>query len=50
MGVYGVPESFLVGRDGRIVYKLIGPMTPENLDTTLKPEIEKALAATTPSS
>jgi cytochrome c biogenesis protein CcmG/thiol:disulfide interchange protein DsbE len=24
-GVYGVPESFLVGRDGRIVYKLIGP-------------------------
>jgi hypothetical protein len=49
-GVYGVPESFLVGRDGRIAYKLIGPMTPENLDTTLKPEIEKALAATTPSS
>jgi cytochrome c biogenesis protein CcmG/thiol:disulfide interchange protein DsbE len=49
-GVYGVPESFLVGRDGRIVYKLIGPMTPENLDNTLKPEIERALAVTTPSS
>ncbi len=49
-GVYGVPESFIVGRDGRIAYKLIGPITPENLDNTLKPEIEKALAAPAPSS
>jgi len=49
-GVYGVPESFLVGRDGRIAYKLIGPITPENLDNALKPEIEKALAAPAPSS
>ena len=48
-GVYGVPESFLVGRDGRIAYKLIGPITPENLDNTLKPEIEKALTASAPS-
>ena len=48
-GVYGVPESFVVGRDGRIAYKLIGPITPENLDNTLKPEIEKALAASAPS-
>jgi cytochrome c biogenesis protein CcmG/thiol:disulfide interchange protein DsbE len=44
-GVYGVPETFVVGRDGRIAYKLIGPITPENLDTALKPAIEKALAA-----
>ena len=44
-GVYGVPESFVVGRDGRIAYKLIGPITPENLDKALKPAIEKALAA-----
>ena len=42
-GVYGVPETFLVGRDGRIAYKLIGPITADNLDGTLKPEIEKAL-------
>ncbi|HEY2186565.1 MAG TPA: DsbE family thiol:disulfide interchange protein [Xanthobacteraceae bacterium] len=49
-GVYGVPESFLVGRDSRIVYKLIGPITPENLETVLKPEIEKAVAAPAPSS
>ncbi len=44
-GVYGVPETFLVGRDGRIAYKLVGPITPQNLDAVLKPQIEKALAA-----
>jgi cytochrome c biogenesis protein CcmG/thiol:disulfide interchange protein DsbE len=43
-GVYGVPETFIVGHDGRIAYKLIGPITPENLETVLKPQIEKALA------
>jgi cytochrome c biogenesis protein CcmG/thiol:disulfide interchange protein DsbE len=42
-GVYGVPETFIIGRDGRITYKLIGPVTPENLETALKPAIEKAL-------
>jgi cytochrome c biogenesis protein CcmG/thiol:disulfide interchange protein DsbE len=44
-GVYGVPETFVIGRDGRIAYKLIGPITSGNLDTTLRPAIEKALAA-----
>jgi cytochrome c biogenesis protein CcmG/thiol:disulfide interchange protein DsbE len=44
-GVYGVPETFLIGRDGRIAYKLVGPITPQNLESVLKPEIEKALAA-----
>jgi cytochrome c biogenesis protein CcmG, thiol:disulfide interchange protein DsbE len=44
-GVYGVPETFVVGRDGRIAYKLVGPITPENFDAVLKPQIEKALAA-----
>ena len=43
-GVYGVPETFVVGRDGRITYKLIGPITPSNLERALKPAIEKALA------
>jgi len=44
-GVYGVPETFVIGRDGRIAYKLVGPITPDNLQTTLKPQLEKALAA-----
>ena len=43
-GVYGVPETFLVGRDGRIAYKLVGPITAANMKAVLKPEIEKALA------
>jgi cytochrome c biogenesis protein CcmG/thiol:disulfide interchange protein DsbE len=43
-GVYGVPETFIVGRDGRIAYKLIGPIFPENLESELKPQLEKALA------
>jgi cytochrome c biogenesis protein CcmG/thiol:disulfide interchange protein DsbE len=44
-GVYGVPETFVIGRDGRIAYKLVGPITPDNLEKALKPAIEKALAA-----
>jgi cytochrome c biogenesis protein CcmG/thiol:disulfide interchange protein DsbE len=43
-GVYGVPETFIVSRDGRIVYKLVGPITPGNLEAAVKPAIEKALA------
>lgn len=43
-GVYGVPETFVVGRDSRIAFKLVGPITPENYESTLKPQIEKALA------
>ena len=44
-GVYGVPETFLVGREGTIVYKMVGPVTPANIDSVLKAEIEKALRA-----
>jgi cytochrome c biogenesis protein CcmG/thiol:disulfide interchange protein DsbE len=45
-GVYGVPETFIVGRDGKVAYKLVGPITPENLERVMKPEIDKALAGT----
>jgi len=44
-GVYGVPETYLIGRDGTIVYKLVGPVTAENLDGALNPEIAKAATA-----
>jgi cytochrome c biogenesis protein CcmG/thiol:disulfide interchange protein DsbE len=46
-GVYGVPETFLVGREGKIVYKLVGPVTPDNIDRVLRAEIDKALKAGT---
>jgi cytochrome c biogenesis protein CcmG/thiol:disulfide interchange protein DsbE len=44
-GVYGVPETFIVGREATIVYKMVGPVTPENIDSVLKVEIDKALKA-----
>jgi cytochrome c biogenesis protein CcmG/thiol:disulfide interchange protein DsbE len=44
-GVYGVPETFVIGRDARIAYKLVGPITPENFQSILLPQIDKALAA-----
>jgi cytochrome c biogenesis protein CcmG/thiol:disulfide interchange protein DsbE len=44
-GVYGVPESFLVGRDGTILYKHVGPFDQQSVETDLMPQIEKALSA-----
>jgi cytochrome c biogenesis protein CcmG/thiol:disulfide interchange protein DsbE len=44
-GVYGVPENFVIGRDGRIAYKLVGPITEANIDSVVRAELEKALAA-----
>lgn len=40
-GVYGVPETFLIDRQGRIAYKHIGPVTPKLLDETLRPLIAR---------
>jgi cytochrome c biogenesis protein CcmG, thiol:disulfide interchange protein DsbE len=44
-GVYGVPESFVIDKTGTITYKLVGPLTPDNLETVVRPELEKALKA-----
>jgi cytochrome c biogenesis protein CcmG, thiol:disulfide interchange protein DsbE len=44
-GVYGVPETFVIGRDAHIAYKLVGPITPENFQSILLPQIDKALGA-----
>ena len=40
-GVYGVPETFVIGKDGLIKYKHIGPVTQESLDAEVLPEIRK---------
>ncbi len=40
-GVYGVPETFLIDRDGTIVYKQIGPLTVNVLKNTLLPMIRR---------
>lgn len=44
-GVYGVPETFVIGKDGKVAFKHVGPLSPEAVTTTLMPEIEKALVA-----
>lgn len=36
-GVYGVPETFVVSKDGTIVHKFVGPLTPEVVTGTLLP-------------
>src|SRR3990170_8967140 len=40
-GVYGVPETFVIDRQGRIAYKQIGPLNPEVLEKTILPLIGK---------
>ncbi len=44
-GVYGVPETFLLDREGRIVHKFVGPLTPESVNGTLLPLIDKLAGA-----
>ena len=40
-GVYGVPETFVIGADGRIAFKHIGPVTREALGKTILPLVER---------
>ncbi len=44
-GVYGIPESYLVGPDGTILYKKVGPFDERSLTQQLLPAIEKASGA-----
>jgi cytochrome c biogenesis protein CcmG, thiol:disulfide interchange protein DsbE len=40
-GVYGVPETFVIDKQGVIRYKQIGPMTPEAFEGTILPLVRK---------
>lgn len=44
-GVYGVPETFVVGADGTIAYKHIGPVTQADLDRKILPLVRELQAA-----
>jgi cytochrome c biogenesis protein CcmG/thiol:disulfide interchange protein DsbE len=44
-GVYGVPETFVVDKQGVIRYKQIGPISPEVWEQTLLPLIRKLSAS-----
>ena len=43
-GVYGVPETFLVSAEGKILWKQTGPFSPEDVSGKLYPALDKALA------
>lgn len=41
LGVYGVPETYVVDAEGIIRYKHIGELTREDLDDTILPVVER---------
>jgi cytochrome c biogenesis protein CcmG/thiol:disulfide interchange protein DsbE len=40
-GVYGVPESYVIDKDGVIRYKRIGPVTPQVLEQEILPLVKR---------
>ena len=40
-GVYGVPETFVIDREGRIAFKHVGPLTPEVMSTKVRPLLKR---------
>jgi cytochrome c biogenesis protein CcmG/thiol:disulfide interchange protein DsbE len=43
-GVYGVPETFVVDGDGKVVLRFAGPITDSILENRIRPAIEAASA------
>ncbi len=41
IGVYGVPETFVIDKEGVIRYKHVGPLTPATLERKLLPLIKQ---------
>lgn len=44
-GVYGVPETFVINGDGVIVYKHVGPIQNQDLETRIRPALAEAARA-----
>lgn len=40
-GVYGVPETYVLGADGTILFKQIGPLTPQAWERDIRPLLAK---------
>jgi cytochrome c biogenesis protein CcmG/thiol:disulfide interchange protein DsbE len=41
-GVYGLPETFVLGPDGTVIMRVTGPLTERNLQTRVMPALAKA--------
>jgi cytochrome c biogenesis protein CcmG, thiol:disulfide interchange protein DsbE len=41
-GLYGVPETFVIGPDGKVAYKHVGPVTEEILRQVIDPLLPEA--------
>ena len=44
-GVYGVPETYVVDGEGKIVLKHVGPLTPEDIENDILPALRAASPA-----
>jgi cytochrome c biogenesis protein CcmG/thiol:disulfide interchange protein DsbE len=44
-GVYGVPETYVISGDGKIVYRHVGPLTEEAIATKLLPLVQQSKSA-----
>lgn len=43
-GVTAPPETFILGADGTVLFKFIGPLVGSDYEQRFRPELEKALA------
>jgi cytochrome c biogenesis protein CcmG, thiol:disulfide interchange protein DsbE len=43
-GVYGVPETYVIDRDGVIRFKHVGPLTPEVAERRIRPLLKELVA------
>jgi len=43
-GVYGLPETFIIGADGRIAYKHVGPFNRQSLEEDILPVVKRLQA------
>jgi cytochrome c biogenesis protein CcmG, thiol:disulfide interchange protein DsbE len=41
-GIYGAPETFVIDAKGIVRFKHIGPLTPEIVETSIRPIIQES--------
>lgn len=44
-GVYGVPETFIIDREGRVAFKHVGPLTPQVIADKVRPLVNRLKAS-----